>query len=157
MQNFLRSCIFQLASSNQDISIVTTDLYKAMIKRLEKPAIEELLSAFLAEVLSTDTTFLIIDGLDECPKMERRIFIDDILPSIITANVKLLITSRKEPDIEKGLKDTAVTISIQNAVVDADIKIHVDNVIANDKILSAMNQKIQQEISTGIVSGSRGM
>jgi hypothetical protein len=73
-------------------------------------------------------------------------------------DINILITSRKESDLERCLNDAVShVISIQNSKIDADIRLHVRNVMTRDPELTGWKPGIQQEIENGIVEGSNGM
>jgi hypothetical protein len=77
---------------------------------------------------------------------------------MVQSNVSILITSRKEPDIERGLKDAAShIISLEASVVDEDVRTHVQSVIHRDPTLSSVKPTLQKEILDEIVAGARGM
>jgi ankyrin repeat domain-containing protein 50 len=157
MANLLKSCIFQLISTNPGISKAAEDLYDDRYMGANEPSLRELLGVLLAEVATYGTLLLMIDALDECPKQERKIFLEKIVGPILGSNIKLLLTSRKETDIERGLPASVKTIAIQDSVVDVDIRTHVSSVVSQDSTLRAMPLKIREEILDGIVSGARGM
>ncbi|ETS83239.1 hypothetical protein PFICI_05115 [Pestalotiopsis fici W106-1] len=157
MQNLLKSCVFQLISTKPGISKAATDLFEDKHMGLNEPSLDELLQTLLEEALLYNTVFLMMDGLDECPEKQRKVFLDKILQPLIKSDIHLLLTSRKETDIEDGLAGSAEVIAIQDSVVDADIRTHVHNIIAHDKRLSAMPSSIQSEMLECIVSGAHGM
>lgn len=56
----------------------------------------------MAEISSSKRTFLLIDGLDECPRDERAVFFATLFnpKRPLPHNLNLLITSRRERDID---------------------------------------------------------
>ena len=77
-------------------------------------------------------------------------------------NVHLLITSRKEWDIQSNLESYIKeedTICLQRDVVDKDIQRYVQQRLFNDKTLVKWNKDaaIMQEIQTAIMWGACGM
>jgi hypothetical protein len=76
----------------------------------------------------------------------------------LPTNFSILITSRRELDIESALKTTFTsTICLQSSDVDADVRVHVSNAISRDKRLQKWKPAIREEILEAIVEGSHGM
>jgi hypothetical protein len=99
-----------------------------------------------------------VHALDECPKKERKAFYEKALKPILSAKINLMITSRKEPDIEHAIMNmTSCEICIQNDDFDTEVQVHVRSVISQEPILQAMKLSLQTEIVNGIVSGASGM
>ncbi|RVD80537.1 uncharacterized protein DFL_008432 [Arthrobotrys flagrans] len=126
---FLRSAIYQIIAINPDVPEVAATLYEKHLG-LQKPANEELSEVFMALVFNSKV-FAIVDAIDECPKQERssffRVFVDKL-----ESKVNLLMTSRRELDIEKALSGKFPRIvSIEDSRVDEDVRIHVANAAPN--------------------------
>jgi hypothetical protein len=76
----------------------------------------------------------------------------------IDCDVHLLLTSRKEYDIETTLQaSVTVIVSMEDKLVDSDIEIHVEHCLHEDPKLCKWDEKIKQEIVTELVSGAKGM
>jgi hypothetical protein len=125
---------------------------------LQEPRADELLEVLMSELAHPQRTYLLIDALDECSKDERQTFFNGFLKCSLPTNLNILITSRKEADIEAALKGSfSHNICIQSSVIDSDVRTHVSNVISRDPILQKWKPAIQQEILDAIVQGSHGM
>jgi ankyrin repeat domain-containing protein 50 len=149
--NLLKSVVYQLIATEE------AGLY-TKCNGLQQPNLDELVGVVLAEVSRTRRTFLMIDALDECPKEERQLFFETFVQGSLPSNLNVLITSRKEPDIDAALGPSfSRTICIQNAVIDADVRVHVDKAIARDARLLKWKPAIREEILNAIVDGSHGM
>ncbi|KAF2969814.1 hypothetical protein GQX73_g3780 [Xylaria multiplex] len=124
-----------------------------------EPSVEELIETLAAVVSAcAGKVYLLVDALDECPKMERKAFYDKALGPILAAKINIMISSRKEPDIEEALRDRSLyEICIQNDDVNADVRAHVNSVIARDPKFQVMKPSFQEEILDSVVSGARGM
>jgi len=73
-------------------------------------------------------------------------------------NLHLLVTSRKERDIEDCLESrVSCQINIQQGVVNADIHIHICERLQNDTKLKKWPIKVQEEIETVLMEGAHGM
>lgn len=153
----MKSIIYQLISGEEVIPDSAADLY-GKCKGLTEPNLDELFAVIIAEVSRTDRTFVLLDALDECRKDERPFFFETFVQSSLPTNLSLLITSRKESDIEAalGLSFTQ-TICIQSSVVNVDVRTHVSHSIARDLRLSKWKPAVREEILDAIVAGSHGM
>jgi hypothetical protein len=74
----------------------------------------------------------------------------------------LLVTSRKERDIESSLEtivDTQNTICLQIELVDRDIRTYVHQRLSDDKSLSKWQKDpdVRHEIEMALVKGAQGM
>ncbi|KAH7019752.1 ankyrin repeat-containing domain protein [Ilyonectria destructans] len=156
---FLKSVVYQLIFSEPTISDSAAALYDKC-NGVTEPGLDELLAVIMTEISSSERTFLLIDALDECPKDERPVFFDTLFnsKSPLPSNLSLLITSRRESDIEAVLQPSmSNTVWIQSSVVDADVRIHVSNSISRDSRLSRWKPAVRDEMLDAIVKGSNGM
>ncbi|KAI9772775.1 MAG: hypothetical protein M1839_002320 [Geoglossum umbratile] len=157
LTSFLKSIIYQLASVEEVVSESVAELYSKH-DGLQEPRPDELLEVLISELAHPQTTYLLIDALDECSRIERQNFLDGFLKYSLPSNLNVLITSRKEPDIEEALRDSfSHNICIQSSMIDSDVRTHVSNVISRDPLLQKWKPVIQQEILEAIVQGSHGM
>jgi hypothetical protein len=155
--SLLKSVIFQLILKAQSISGPALDLYEKC-HGLQEPVLDELLGVLFSELANLRSLILVIDALDECPEDERKLFFKHLFKYPLPERLRIVLTSRKETDIENSLKDTAShIIAIQSSVVDADVRTYVNNAIVGDSTLKKWKSDILQEISDGIVHGSQGM
>jgi hypothetical protein len=109
-----------------------------------------------------DNAFIVIDALDECPKDGERsellAALSDIKPRSMD-NFHLLVTSRREPDIEATLSPLLTTpaISLQGSHVDLDIQSHISHQLATDPKLKKWSPDIKEEIEQALRAGANGM
>jgi len=163
VSSFLQSAVYQLISHKSELNTTISEPAAALFEKhnsgLSHATIGELVDVLFAEVSRYSRVFLVIDALDECPLDQRELFFDAFSKtSVATLALSLFITSRKEPDIESALSETATyTICLQGSDVDADVRIHVSNAISQDKSLSRWKPAIREEILEAIVEGSHGM
>ncbi|CAG9982215.1 unnamed protein product [Clonostachys byssicola] len=159
LASLLEAIVYQLLSKNSEPSELVMELHASLKSRGRNSAnAEELLDACFAEAASSSRTFLIIDALDESQKEERGEIFQKCLHKLLANNFSVLITSRKEPDIENYFEAfSPQVINLEAAEVDEDVRKHVNSVINSDSTLSAMPQEIQREICDEIVAGAGGM
>ena len=113
-------------------------------------------------MLEFPQSYIVLDALDECTD---RAELMDILERIAGWKLEeshLLVTSRKERDIEISLErsvDDQNTICLQSKLVDKDILIYVRQRLSDDKSLSKWQKdpNIRYEIETALTKGACGM
>ena len=111
----------------------------------------------------TRSTFIIIDALDECPtRGGERAKLLDLLRSLVasqSANLHVLVTSRKESDIEEKLtgSGTLPPLSIQGEDTDIDIRTHVRAQLACDSTMSKWPEQTKLEVEEVLTTKAKGM
>ncbi|KAI0903784.1 ankyrin repeat-containing domain protein [Ustulina deusta] len=159
LANLLKFAIYQLIADNEGLPDAAAALYDSKNHGLNEPSIKELIDALTSVASScTGNVYLLVDALDECPRKERKAFYDKALGSILAAKINLMVSSRKEPDIEHHVRSiSSYEICIQNENVDADVRAHAHSVISQEPKFQAMKPSLQAEILDGIAAGAHGM
>ncbi|KAG9230960.1 hypothetical protein BJ875DRAFT_384023 [Amylocarpus encephaloides] len=106
--------------------------------------------------------YLILDALDECADRAELMKILEQIAQWQIENIHVLVTSRKERDIENSLEDIVngeYIVGLQSHVIDKDIEIYVRQRLSDDKGLNKWRKDagIRREIETTLTEGSRGM
>lgn len=107
-------------------------------------------------------SYIVLDALDEC---DDRTELMDIIETIVgwqLEKLHILVTSRKEQDIELTLEtlvDPTDTIYLQAEAVDKDIRRYVVHQLSTNKSLAkwCKDDAICQEIETALMEKSQGM
>ncbi|KAF2681187.1 hypothetical protein K458DRAFT_433717 [Lentithecium fluviatile CBS 122367] len=82
--------------------------------------------------------YIFLDALDECTQRSELLDVLEAVAGWQLQNLHLLMTSRKEQDIESSLKgyvDEGDTGCLQSDVVDKDIQRYVQQRLSDDKSL----------------------
>ena len=114
-------------------------------------------------IQETTPTFIIIDALDECPTHGgERAKLLELLQSLAasqSANLHILVTSRKESDIEEKLTRsvTLPPLSIQGEDTDIDIRTHVKAQLASYTTMSKWPEPIKLEVEEVLTTKAKGM
>jgi selenophosphate synthetase-related protein len=117
----------------------------------------------LKDIIRTfSRVYLVLDALDECGSRTK---LTDILATMAEwwiGTLHLLVTSRKEQDIERSLNrlvEKKCTISLQGQVVDKDIQLYIRERLRNDDTLQKWrkDRELQGEIEQALSNGARGM
>ena len=106
--------------------------------------------------------YVVIDALDECTEREQLLTDLEEMASWEDVSLHMLATSRRERDIEESLdllSDERNRISIQSALVNADIRTYTHDRLQNDRKLRRWlkHPKVQLEIENTLVEKGAGM
>jgi hypothetical protein len=116
LRGLLSSLLVQLCDQSDSCCAVLSDLYSAHEDGSQHPGDDELAQC-LEKMLSLPgqaTTYIIIDGLDECPTAtglssprEQVLKLVEELVGLRSENLRICVTSRPEADIELVLEPLA--------------------------------------------------
>ncbi len=107
--------------------------------------------------------YLVVDALDECstkysPEREGMFVLIEKLMDRKPVSVNTLVLSREEQDIADRLQYVNTQrVCIQNETVDADIRVHVRRLLADDSRLRNKSQLMKDGIEKTLVDGAHGM
>lgn len=105
-----------------------------------------------------DTVYIMIDALDECAQRDVLLTLMKQMVDWKLEKLHILATSRNERDIEDSLQSIVTgQFSIQDEIVDADIRVHVRERLQHDSKLKRWPLKVREEIEDRLISGSNGM
>ncbi|EGE85243.1 hypothetical protein RJZ56_001812 [Blastomyces dermatitidis] len=120
------------------------------------PSIQEL-QLLLSEVLPLVSNVTItVDALDECYERETLVKILRDLSSKASTAVKVLVSSRREVDIVRLLKDQS-SISTQSKDADEDIHQYIRANMQLRPRLQKLSQPVQEHIVETLTKGAGGM
>jgi NACHT domain len=154
----LRSLLAQLASRDLKTLKEIERLYNQNSCGKQQPDKKSLLSILLSVLRSPLRTYLIIDALDECSQRGEMLRMLSDIYRHCSEEVNVLVTSRKERDIELVLDRLASSsIGIQQTVVDADIRIHLKTCLVEDAKLKRWPSAVKEEMEDALVRGAHGM
>lgn len=159
VKELICSLIAQISCSRPGAAEKVRDICKSCQDGQQRPSLDALQKC-LKEILQGDgDTFLIIDALDECTQREELLDLIEEICSWKQPNLKILITSRNERDIEDVLSTLSTCICIQSAGIDSDIRLYVDKRLNSDPKLKkwSNNAALTDEIRTALVNGADGM
>jgi hypothetical protein len=107
-------------------------------------------------------TYIVLDALDECTDRAELMSIFESIAGWHLDGLHLLVTSRRERDIESALerlvKDKEI-ICLQSKLVDEDIRRYIHQRLSTDKKLEKWSKDpdIVREIDTALMKGAKGM
>lgn len=153
--NMLYSFLFQLSSSAIPAEVL--QLYERCNNGTQEATVMQLIETLLSIADHGKRMYIIIDALDESSDWKGLL---KVIKIILNSNseINLLMTSRKEHDIQIALENSVNNIvAIQNERVDADINIYVRQCLRNDPELCKWNDKLKSKIVTKLTSDAHGM
>ena len=158
----LRSLISQLSEQCIKMPSALEALYLSLDKGNRQPSLDALLNVLHQMLQEFPQSYLILDALDECADRAELLRILEQMALWQLEKMHVLVTSRKERDIEGSLEDIIdkkYIVCLQSEVVDKDIQVYVRQRLSDDKGLKKWQKdaEIRREIETTLVEGSRGM
>ncbi|KAL6716780.1 hypothetical protein ACLMJK_004692 [Lecanora helva] len=153
----IRSILFQFALQNGKFQMLER-LYQQCSNGSQQPAKDMIRSLLRDTIVDTGHKYIILDALDECTNREEFMRFIRKLIDVPKTDLHVMITSRREKDIEDEL-DTFATckINIQSAIVNEDIRTYVYGRLALDKKLQKWSREVQEEIATSLMKKADGM
>ncbi|KAJ4339413.1 hypothetical protein N0V95_007791 [Ascochyta clinopodiicola] len=158
----LRSLLCQLLQRSSMIPKGVNALFSSSNNGQQQPPLHALLEVTLQVMQQFTHAYIVLDALDECTQRPELMDMLETVAGHQLDSVHLLMTSRKERDIESSLEiyiKEKDTICLQRDVVDKDIQRYVQQRLSNDKSLTKWNKDaaIKQEIEAALMRGARGM
>jgi hypothetical protein len=167
LEEMARSLAYQLYTQDKNFQQLLDSLLKACDDGYRKPTAEQLLGPIMDASLAADrNVYLILDALDECtvPRQELLAWIEKVA-ECTSQKIHLLVTSRKEPDIDSILGRTDLMdqcIALQTGVIDDDIRAYVIHRLRTDDGFKRWEHRedtedIRQMIQSSLMRISGGM
>ena len=158
----LRSLLCQLLQPLTTIPTSLETLFSSCQNGRQQPSLQALLEVTQQTIQGFAQVYVVLDALDEC---KQRLELMDVLATVAgwqLQNLHLLMTSRKERDIESSLEDYVDpenAVCLQSGAVDGDIQQYVQERLSSDKSLIKWEKDaaIRQEIEASLMHGARGM
>lgn len=163
VDGFLRSMLVQLSCIASDFPPELQDLYSHLESKQQQPTLSDLSDTFFSILERCQQMYLVVDALDECstkysPEREGMFVLIEKLMDRKPVSVNTLVLSREEQDIADRLQYVNTQrVCIQNETVDADIRVHVRRLLADDSRLRNKSQLMKDGIEKTLVDGAHGM
>lgn len=159
-EKMIRSLLTQLSSQCLKMPQALELLYSSCENGERQPTSSLLLTTLNHMMTHFETVYLVIDALDECSKREE--LFSSIKEFFQATNLHILVTSRKEKDIEDSIKSLCndhEKICIQSMLVSDDIRAYIRNRLQVDQNLKRWQKYplVQLEIEDELMSKADGM
>ena len=158
----VRSLISQLSEQCIKFPLALEKLYSASDMGNRQPSLDALMDVLHDMLQEFPQSYLILDALDECEDRAELMRILEQIAGWKIEEMRVIVTSRKERDIESslgGIIKREHIICLEQEAVDKDIQTYVRQRLSNDTGLKKWQKdaEIRQEIETILMKGSRGM
>jgi KaiC/GvpD/RAD55 family RecA-like ATPase len=158
----LRSLLCQLLQRSVAVPKGVDALFSSWENRQRKLSLHALLDMTRQVAQDFAHVYVILDALDECTQRSELMDMLKTMARWRLDNLHLLMTSRKERDIESSLEEyikDEEALGLQRDVVDQDIQRYVQQRLHTDKGLAKWNKDaaIRQEIEAALMHGACGM
>ena len=153
--SLLRSLILQLSDQYMTAITALKGLYSRCNDGGKQPIMADLERTFLEMLSWEGHVYIVIDALDEC--VEQRALLPWLV-GLSCPNLHLLVTSRRERDIEEYLSPAAAAqIPLLASVVDLDISAYVESQVQKDPKFKQWPMGVQEDIKEKVGKGANGM
>ncbi|TKA81357.1 hypothetical protein B0A49_00264 [Cryomyces minteri] len=126
-------------------------LHKRHLDQQRPAPVPELLQCLVAVAQGFQRVFLITDALDECGERQKLLGVLEKLVSGSGGSLNVLVTSRKEKDIESVLgSSSSYCISVQDEVPRADFQTYIRARLEKDVRLQRVPPTIKDDIRTSL-------
>ncbi|KAL5462753.1 hypothetical protein PMIN06_001446 [Paraphaeosphaeria minitans] len=158
----IRSLLSQLLQCVATIPKSINELFASCENTGRMPPLHALLEVVRLTLQGFAQVYVVLDALDECIHRPELMDIVEAVAGWQPNNMHLLMTSRKERDIQTCLERIVMdenTIRLQADIVDLDIQRYVRQRLSADKSLAkwSKDDAIREEIETALIGGARGM
>jgi ankyrin repeat protein len=153
---FVRSILAQIALQTKHLPMAFQNLFAKHHEGIQQPTNKALVDALRATLDEIGELFLIIDALDECTSRAGLLRILQKLLDWKIPNLHLMLTSRKEKDIEDVLRDMP-QIAVQGKEHHQDIRLFVEQRIESEPSLNKWSTKNQAEITSVVLDQAGDM
>src|SRR5436190_7405605 len=147
LDGFVRSVLVQLSRHREIIPREVQELCDDKGKQQLEPTTDKLTDTLFALLKQFAKIYIIIDALDECREQSEMF---DLMSKMMTPSgwsTNLLITSRRERQIEIGLQPLLTrTVSVRGPEVSRDIQTLVRRVLMHDPKLKKRPLALKEEI-----------
>lgn len=158
----LRSLLRQLLNMKAKVPTSMYALFESCRNGHSQPTLHEVLEVVQQTLLDFSHVYLVLDALDECAQRPGLLQLLKLIAEWKLPGLHLLLTSRKEWDIETSLGTYIAeenTVCLQSKVVDGDIQRYVRQRLSDDINLAKWSKdaEIKQEIEIALMRGALGM
>ncbi|KAF2728034.1 hypothetical protein EJ04DRAFT_569878 [Polyplosphaeria fusca] len=158
----IRSLVCQLSQQCIKIPASLDTLFSSSESGQRQPSAHTLIEALRSMVQELPTIYIVLDALDECTQRDELMELLEAMAGWQLQNLHLLVTSRRERDIEMSLKsfvDERSRVCLQSTLVDKDIQRYVRQRLSDDKRLRKWEKDASMvgQIETALMSGANGM
>lgn len=158
----VRSLVRQLLQQSNKIPVSLDDLFSSCESGQRRPPVDALQEVLRSMIQELPEIYVVLDALDECAQRKELMQTLEAMVGWKLQNLHLLVTSRREQDIESTLEefvDDQSRICLQSTLVDKDIQRYIRERLSTDKILQKWRKddEVRREIEAVLRDRAHGM
>lgn len=159
-ESMLRSLITQFSLHCIKIPTALESPFSANKER--QPSSDALMQTLQQLIKDFPAAYIILDALDECKGRVELLQVLEEMASWQLDNLHIIVTSRKEPDIESSLEsfvDERNAVCLQSALVNEDIRTFICHKLSVDKRFKRWhkNEEVRREVEKILMEKAQGM
>jgi hypothetical protein len=160
-EQMVKSLVNQLSRFCTETSPAMMSLF-SLLDKAHYVSMDTLLAILQQVVQELPETYMVVDALDECNDRHELLEVVQKMAGWQQENLHILVTSRRELDIEYSLEkltDENSAVDLRARLVDQDIEAYVDYRLSTDKDLQKWGRdaKLREEIIMVLMKKARGM
>jgi hypothetical protein len=161
-ENMLRSLLCQFSRRFIATPPILNALFISCDNGQRAPSVYVLLEALRSMIEVLPLAYIVLDALDECTQCAELMDMLQIIAGWHLPNLHLLVTSRRERNIESALKDFIDykdIINLESTLVDKDIQRYVRQRLFDDIHFRRWKNdaSLMADIEDALISGAGGM
>lgn len=160
LENLVSSLTLQLSLLGEMDSRPLEELYTVCQYGQRQPSLSELTATLRWRLQELETTYIIIDAVDECKEVESFLeFVQDLLAWNFDT-LHFLATSRHERELRlffDACSATVVPVGIASTTTNDDISTFIHQTIIDDPKLQRWPKEVLEDIETTLKNGGDGM
>ncbi|KAK2802447.1 hypothetical protein FQN51_004510 [Onygenales sp. PD_10] len=158
-ESALGAIIIRICQTLQSLPTVVEDAFARHIGKDGKPtpsSFKDLRNLLDQVIPLVPNVTIAVDALDECYEREDLVNVLKSLPTNAAGTVKVLVTSRREIDLVRLLKEQP-SVSTQGKDADQDIHQYIRSTMESNARLRKLGPSLQQHIVESLTEGACGM
>ena len=158
-ENVLGALICQLCKQLDEASeelIEFADAHRTDGGQYSAPIYEELEKLLLSLLAGCPQIIIILDALDECLNRDNLLVFLKLLPTLDACNIKVLVSSRQEGDIQVVFADQPQQ-SANIYAVDRDVRAYIKASIAKSRRLQLLPPELMRTVEDSLCKEAKGM
>jgi hypothetical protein len=153
--------ISQLAKSRSEVPEALSHLHARYSDVHQSPSIDSLASVLssMLPLFNDNDVFIVVDALDECDCDDRLKLLSFIRAALMWSdcNFHLLLTSRREAEIELCLSGRVTTVLDLGQFINSDIACYLQHVLDDEDRFSLLMKEDKRMVKETLVAGADGM
>ena len=166
VSNCLRSLIASICSNRRNTPQSLQNEYERANVGQQNPTMKSCITMLKEVMAGFDNVYIVLDALDECPKIEeKRHRLLDLLHDICNwdlSSLHVLVTSRRESDIAEsftnfaGELDNFTNIIAAGPQVEEDIKMYIQQQLQS-RPFGKWKKSLRRDVEIALASKADGM